>query len=92
MKFRLLLWVLGLMMGKASRTNPALQQQLGDKDLAFQLQTLDGKVARHFIVKDQRITSRSGVHPAPVCSSDLLPHLTVFADQNVGGGLPPIAI
>ena len=33
--------------------------------LAFQLQTLDGKVARHFIVKDQRITSRSGVHPAP---------------------------
>jgi hypothetical protein len=65
MKFRLLLWVLGLMMGKASRTNPAFQQQLGDKDLAFQLQTLDGKVARHFIVKDQRITSRSGVHPAP---------------------------
>ena len=49
MKFRLLLWVLGL----------------GDKDLAFQLQTLDGKVARHFIVKDQRITSRSGVHPSP---------------------------
>ncbi|MBN2994262.1 helicase, partial [Pseudomonas cedrina subsp. fulgida] len=41
MKFRLLLWVLGLMMGKASRTNPAFQQQLGDKDLAFQLQTLD---------------------------------------------------
>jgi len=35
MKFRLLLWVLGLMMGKASRTNPAFQQQLGDKDLAF---------------------------------------------------------
>ncbi len=58
MKFRLLLWVLGLMMGKASRTNPAFQQQLGDKDLAFQLQTLDGKVARHFIVKDQRITSQ----------------------------------
>jgi len=65
MKFRLLLWVLGLMMGKASRTNPAFQQQLCDKDLAFQLQTLDGKVARHFIVKDQRITSRSGVHPSP---------------------------
>ena len=65
MKFRLLLWVLGLMMGKASRTNPAFQQQLGDKDLAFQLQTLDGKVARHFIVKDQRITSKRGPASEP---------------------------
>ncbi|WP_166221851.1 SCP2 sterol-binding domain-containing protein [Pseudomonas atagonensis] len=60
MKFRFLLWMLGLLMGKASRTNPAFQQQLGDKDLVFQLQTLDGKVARHFVVKDQRITSKSG--------------------------------
>ncbi|MGY2289923.1 helicase [Pseudomonas sp. SDO528_S397] len=65
MKFRFLLWVMGLLMGKASRTNPAFQQQLGDKDLVFQLQTLDGKVARHFIVKDQRITSRAGVHATP---------------------------
>ncbi len=38
---------------------------MGTINPAFQLQTLDGKVARHFIVKDQRITSRSGVHPAP---------------------------
>ena len=65
MKFRLLLWVLGLMMGKASRTNPAFQQQLGDKDLAFQMQTLDGKVARHFIVKNQRITSKRGPASEP---------------------------
>ena len=57
MKFRFLLWMLGLLMGKASRTNPAFQQQLGDKDLVFQLQTLDGKVARHFRIKDHRITS-----------------------------------
>ncbi|VVM69847.1 hypothetical protein PS862_01790 [Pseudomonas fluorescens] len=65
MKFRFLLWMLGLLMGKASRTNPAFQQQLGDKDLVFQLQTLDGKVARHFRVKDQRITSKSGVCAEP---------------------------
>ncbi|NHC50377.1 helicase, partial [Pseudomonas sp. AU8050] len=38
---------------------------MGTINPAFQLQTLDGKVARHFIVKDQRITSRSGVHPEP---------------------------
>ncbi|WP_085653937.1 MULTISPECIES: SCP2 sterol-binding domain-containing protein [unclassified Pseudomonas] len=65
MKFRFLLWMLGLLMGKASRTNPAFQQQLGDKDLVFQLQTLDGKVARHFVVKGQRITSKSGVVAEP---------------------------
>ena len=65
MKFRFLLWMLGFLLGKASRTNPAFQQQLGDKDLVFQLQTLDGKVARHFRVKDQRISSQSGVHAEP---------------------------
>lgn len=60
MKFRFLLWAMGLLMAKASRKNPAFQQQLNDKNLVFQLQTLDGKVARHFIVKDMRITSKSG--------------------------------
>ncbi|NWD76632.1 helicase [Pseudomonas gingeri] len=65
MKFRFLLWALGLLMARASRKNPAFQQQLADKALVFQLQTQDGKVARHFIVKDQRISSRSGVYPEP---------------------------
>ena len=65
MKFRFLLWMLGLLMGKASRTNPVFQQQLGDKELVFQLQTQDGKAARHFCVKDQRITSKSGVYAEP---------------------------
>jgi len=65
MKFRFLLWALGLLMARASRKNPDFQQQLADKALVFQLQTLDGKVARHFIVKDQRISSRSGTYPEP---------------------------
>ncbi|MDD2047121.1 SCP2 sterol-binding domain-containing protein [Pseudomonas putida] len=65
MKFRFLLWAMGLLMAKASRKNPAFQQQLADKDLVFQLQTLDGKTARHFIVKDMRIRSQSGTHPQP---------------------------
>ena len=65
MKFRFLLWELGLLMARASRKNPAFQQQLADKALVFQLQTLDGKVARHFIVNDQRISSRSGTYPEP---------------------------
>ncbi|WP_026144816.1 hypothetical protein [Pseudomonas asplenii] len=65
MKFRFLLWAMGLLMARASRNNPAFQQQLADKALVFQLQTLDGRIARHFIVKDQRITSKSGSHPEP---------------------------
>ncbi|MBM7063335.1 helicase [Pseudomonas sp. UL073] len=60
MKFRFLLWMLGRLMAKASRDNPAFQQQLAGKDLTFQLHTLDGKLARHFVVKDQRVTSKRG--------------------------------
>jgi hypothetical protein len=77
MKFRFLLWMLGRMMGKASRNNPEFQQQLGDKELVFQLQTLDGKVARHFFVKGQRITSKSGVYAEPTFS-------IVFKDAGYG--------
>lgn len=65
MKFRLLLWLLGRMMAKASRENPAFQKQLEGKDLVFQLHTLDGKVARHYIVKGLRVSARRGIHPGP---------------------------
>lgn len=65
MKFRFLLWMLGRLMAKASRQNPAFRQQLEGRDLVFQLHTLDGKVARHFIVKDLRVTSKSGTAHKP---------------------------
>ena len=65
MKFRFLLWMLGRLMARASRDNPAFQQQLVDRNMQFQLHTLDGKVARHFIVKDQRISSKRGPASQP---------------------------
>ncbi len=65
MKFRFLLWMLGRLMAKASRDNPAFQKQLEGRDLVFQLHTLDGRIARHFIVKDQRISSRRGTVSEP---------------------------
>jgi hypothetical protein len=65
MKFRFFLWMLGRLMARASRNNPKFQEQLAGKDLVFQLHTLDGKVARHFIVKDLRVSSKGGTHPAP---------------------------
>ena len=65
MKFRFLLWMLGRMLAKASRNNAELQAQLAGKDLVFVLHTLDGKVARQYRVRDQRISARSGQAEAP---------------------------
>ncbi|SDH15561.1 hypothetical protein SAMN05216588_10316 [Pseudomonas flavescens] len=60
MKFRFLLWMLGRLMAKASRDDPAFRQQLEGRDLVFQLHTQDGRIARHFIVSEQRVSSRRG--------------------------------
>ena len=68
MKFRFLLWALGRMMSKASKTNSAFQQQLDGKDLTFMLHTLDGKVARHFVVKNNCLSSHSGTAQEPAFS------------------------
>ncbi|MCI3947967.1 helicase [Pseudomonas syringae] len=65
MKFRFLLWMLGRLMARASRDNPDFQQQLAGKNLTFQLQTKDGKVARHFVVEEQRIRSATGTVAEP---------------------------
>ena len=68
MKFRILLWLLGRLLAGASRSNPAFREQLLERDLVFQLQTRDGKIARHFIVKDQRIRSAAGTVAQPAFS------------------------
>ena len=62
-KFRFLLWALGLLMAKAAKKNPAFQKQLAGKDLVFQLQTLDGGVVRHYAVQDQKVKSKAKAHP-----------------------------
>ncbi|UVE17724.1 helicase [Pseudomonas sp. LS44] len=82
MKFRFLLWMLGRLMAKASRANPAFQQQLAGKDLIFQLHTLDGKVARHFIVKDQRLVSQRGPASAPAFAIGFKDAAYGFATMN----------
>ena len=68
MKFRFLLWALGRMMSNASKTNSAFQQKLDGKDLTFMLHTFDNKVARHFIVANNRLKSCSGVAQNPAFS------------------------
>ncbi|AHL73901.1 helicase [Stutzerimonas stutzeri] len=82
MKFRFLLWMLGRLMAKASRTNPDFQKQLGDKDLTFQLHTLDGKVARHYRVKEQRVTSHGGPATEPAFAIGFKDSAYGFATMN----------
>lgn len=68
MKFRILLWLLGRLLAGASRSNPEFREQLVDRDLVFQLQTRDGKIARHFIVRNLRIRSAAGTVAQPAFS------------------------
>lgn len=65
MKFRILLWLLGRMLRKASNRNAGLQKQLEGKELGFSLVTLDGKVARSFQVSQQRVSSSGGTMDNP---------------------------
>ncbi len=65
MKFRILLWLIGRMLGKSAKTSQAMQDALKDKNLAFTLQTRDGRIARSFRVADQRISSQSGAVAEP---------------------------
>ncbi len=51
--------------GQGQPRKPAFQKQLEGKDLVFQLHTLDSKVARHYIVKDLKVSARRGTHPSP---------------------------
>jgi hypothetical protein len=67
-KFRFLLWLLGRLLAGACRTNAEFREQLVDRDLVFLLKTLDGKVARHYIVKDRRIRSAAGNVARPAFS------------------------
>ncbi|MBD9483152.1 helicase [Pseudomonas sp. PDM14] len=82
MKFRFLLWMLGRLMAKASRSNPEFRQQLEGKDLVFQLHTLDGKVSRQFVIKNQRVTSRAGKASDPAFAIGFKDALYGFATMQ----------
>lgn len=64
-KFRLLLWALGLLMKKSAKNNPDFQKQLQGKDFAFQLQTEDGGIVRHYVIKDNKVKSKGKAHAEP---------------------------
>lgn len=64
-KFQLLLWALGLLMKKAARKNPDFRKQLDGKDFAFQLQTEDGGIVRHYVIANNSVSSKRKAHNNP---------------------------
>ncbi len=65
MFFRLLLYAVGLLLAIASRTNKHVQAQLA-RDLSIVIASEDG-VTRSYIVRQRRVSSRSGVASAADC-------------------------
>jgi hypothetical protein len=64
LKMKMILWALGCLLSRASKRNKDLQAYLGDKELAFYIQTRAG-VGRQFYVKDRRVFSQSALALAP---------------------------
>lgn len=64
--FRVLLGALGLVLTAASRWSSAFRRQL-TRDVVIELRSDDG-VARHFVFRDRRATSRVGRAESPDCA------------------------
>ena len=68
MKFKIVLWMMGFMMERASKTNPKVQQKLAGQNITIEIGSQSG-YARHFIIENQRIYSYPGKATAPVFMS-----------------------
>ena len=77
MRFRFLLWQLGRQLASASRRDGEFRRHLYEHQLIFQLRSRDGRVARHFLVADQRILPLAG--SCPFADLDV-----VFSDDRWG--------
>lgn len=64
LKFKLLLWVLTKLLQRAAKTNPACAKYIEDKELIFQIQTVDG-VGRYYTISNDRIFSSPGLFKNP---------------------------
>ena len=65
MKFRIVLWVLGFMLERASKNNPRFRRKLEGQDLTLEI-GCEGGYARHFIIQNQAVMSYPGKASAPV--------------------------
>lgn len=65
MRFWILLLILGWRMRWLAKNNENFRDKLQNKDIVLQLQTASGKVARHYIIRDQRVVPVGGLHDKP---------------------------
>ncbi len=59
-KFKLLLWLLEKLLGRAIRSKPACAAYVRGKELRFQIRTVDG-IGRHYTIRNGGISSASGI-------------------------------
>jgi hypothetical protein len=65
MRFKIVLWVMGFMLERASMHNPGFKRKLKDQELTLEI-GCEGGYARHFIIQDQKVMSYPGKASAPV--------------------------
>jgi hypothetical protein len=65
MRFKIVLWILGFMLERASKNNPRFKQKLMGQELTLEI-GCEGGYARHFIIQDQKVMSYPGKASAPV--------------------------
>ena len=65
MRFRIVLWILGFMLERASKNNSRFRRKLEGQDLTLEI-GCEGGYARHFIIQDQKVMSYPGRASKPV--------------------------
>jgi molybdopterin guanine dinucleotide-containing S/N-oxide reductase-like protein len=63
--FRAVLLGLGRMLTSAARKRPAFRAMLRRHSVVAQIQLKDGSIARHFLIREGRLTSVAGLHSRP---------------------------
>jgi hypothetical protein len=85
MRFKIVLWILGFMLERASKNNPRFKQKLKDQELTLEI-GCEGGYARHFIIQDQKVMSYPGKASAPVFLSRVHePSLAITFDSAATG-------
>jgi hypothetical protein len=85
MRFKVVLWILGFMLERASKNNPRFKQKLEGQELTLEI-GCEGGYARHFIIQDQKVMSYPGKASAPVFLSRAHePNLAITFDSAATG-------
>ncbi len=85
MRFKIVLWFLGLALQKAAKNNAQFQKKLEGKDLTLEISSEDGP-AYHYIFKDKTVMSYPGRASNPTFLSEShQPDMTIrFKNAKTG--------